>query len=143
MTTSSAKPYAKPVPQPDMDTKGFWEGCKAHELRILRCNACKTYVHTPAPICHQCNSMSLSWQKVSGKGKVFTFIVVHAPNLPGFNEDAPYVAAWIELAEQPGLKLISNVIGCKPSEVTVGMPVQVVFEDVTPEVTIPKFKPSR
>ncbi len=133
--------YSKPLPQPDMESQGFWDGCKEHELRILRCDACSTYVHFPAPICHNCNAMGLSWRAVSGKGKVFTFVVVYQPVTPGFADDVPYVVAWIELDEQAGLKMVSNIVECDPSDVTIGMPVEVVFEDVTPEVTLPKFRP--
>jgi len=138
----TTRPYSKPLPQPDPDTQAFWDGCKAHELRVLRCDRCGAYIHYPAPICHRCTSTSLTWTKLSGRGTVFTYIVVHAPNLPGFAEEAPYVVAWIELAEQPGLKMISNVVGCRPSEVTVGMPVRVTFEDATPEISIPRFVPA-
>lgn len=133
--------YQKPLPHPDRESEGFWEGCKDHELRILRCNICDTYVHEPAPICHRCNAMDLSWQPVSGKGSVFTYAVVWAPTLPGFAEDVPYVVAWIELVEQPGLKLLSNVVGCEPKDVSVGMPVEVAFEDVTPDMTLHRFRP--
>jgi len=132
--------YEKPLPGPDIDSQGFWDGCKAHELRILRCNGCGAYVHQPAPICHRCNAMDLSWTPVSGKGKVFSFIVVYQATVPSFRDDVPYVVAWIELEEQTGLKMVSNVIGCEPSTVSVGMPVEVVFEDVTAEITLPKFK---
>jgi len=135
--------YTRPLPLPDIDSQGFWDGCKAHELRILRCNGCGTYIHHPAPICHQCNAMDTRWETVSGLGTVFTYIVVHAANLPGFAEHVPYVTAWIELAEQKGLKLISNVVDCDPSDVHVGMPVQVVFEDATEEFSLPRFRPKR
>ncbi len=139
MTTA----YSRPIPAPDIDTQGFWDGCKAHELRIQRCNACGTYIHSPAPICHNCNAMDTSWAKVSGRGSVFTFIVVHAPNLPGWADHAPYTVAWIELDEQAGLKMISNVVECDPKDVQIGMPVEVVFEDADDEISIPRFKPLR
>ena len=81
--------------------------------------------------------------KVSGKGTVYSFVVVHQATMPGFAQDVPYVAAWIEFPEQSGLKMISNVIDCEPSEVFVGMSVEVTFEDVTEDVTLPKFRPTK
>jgi uncharacterized OB-fold protein len=80
---------------------------------------------------------------MKGTGTVYSFIVVHQATLPGFGQEVPYVVAWIELSEQEGLKMVSNVIGCKPQEVTVGMPVEVAFDEVTPEITLPKFRPVR
>ena len=133
--------YAKPLPLPDAQTQGFWEGCKAHELRLLRCTRCGTYVHHPAPMCHACNATDLDWAQVSGQGRVYTWIVVHHAPLPGFQEDTPYVVAWVELEEQPGLRLLSNVVGCAPEDMAAGMPVRVEFNDVSDDVTLPVFRP--
>jgi uncharacterized OB-fold protein len=134
--------YRKPLPAPDAFTKPFWDGCKAGELRMLRCARCGTYVFFPAPACHACGSMEVAWVPVSGKGSVYSFIVVRQANLPAFAAELPYVVAWVELAEQPGLKMVSNIVGCDPKDVRVGMPVQVTFEQATDEVTLPKFRPT-
>jgi uncharacterized OB-fold protein len=73
---------------------------------------------------------------------VYSYIVNHHAVVPGFQDEAPYVVALVELDEQKGLRLTTNMVGCKPEEVKVGMPVEAVFEDVTPEVTLIKFKPA-
>jgi uncharacterized OB-fold protein len=86
--------------------------------------------------------MEVAWVPVSGKGSVYSFIVVRQANLPAFAAELPYVVAWVELAEQPGLKMVSNIVGCDPKDVRVGMPVQVTFEQATDEVTLPKFRPT-
>ena len=132
---------AKPLPRPDPLTRGFWDGCREHELRLLRCDACGTYVHQPAPMCHACNATDLSWTPVRGEGGVYTWVVVHhAPN-PGFQDETPYVVAWIELDEQPGLRILSNVIGCPPEQVQAGMRVRVEFRDTAGDVSLPVFRP--
>jgi hypothetical protein len=84
--------------------------------------------------------MDLEWTRLSGKGEVYTFIVVHRRYHPAFNADIPYVVAIIETGE--GLRMLSNVVGCKPEAVRIGMPVEVSFENVSPEFALPKFKPA-
>jgi len=83
----------------------------------------------------------MAWVNASGKGKVFTFSIHYRAFHPGFDEDLPYVYAMIEMEEGPMIS--SNIIGCDPKEVKVGMPVEVVFEDITEEFTLPKFRPIR
>lgn len=133
---------SKPMPEPDPLTEPFWNGCNNHELRMPKCNECGTIVFCPSPMCHACNGMEFSWVKLSGNGKVHSFVVVHQATIRGFEEDVPYVVAWIEFPEQQGLKMISNVVDCEVDKVFVGMPVAVVFEDLGAEFVLPKFKPS-
>jgi uncharacterized OB-fold protein len=77
--------------------------------------------------------------RASGKGSVYTFTVTHQNQAPGFRGEVPYVLAVVELAE--GVRMMTNVVGCAPEDVRIGMPVEVVFEDVTPEVALPRFRP--
>jgi hypothetical protein len=77
--------------------------------------------------------------RATGRGTVHTFTVTHQNQAPGFREELPYVLAIVELEEGP--RLMTNVVGCAPDAVRIGMPVEVVFEDVTPDVTLPKFRP--
>ena len=134
--------YTKPLPAPDPLTEPFWEACRAHQLSMPRCQQCGMFVFFPAPMCHGCNGTEFAWERLSGRGSVYTFVVVHQATLPGFAADAPYVVAWIELIEQAGLKMVSNVVGCGPDEVHVGMPVEVTFDDVDTTYTLPKFRPA-
>ncbi|MFC2071353.1 Zn-ribbon domain-containing OB-fold protein [Chloroflexota bacterium] len=132
--------YTKPLPTPDEDTKPFWEYCKQHELRMQKCLQCGK-AHWPAGIlCPHCHSLESEWVKLSGKGRVHSFLVVHRVYHPGFAKDVPYTVANIETEE--GTRMISNVIGCKPEDVQIDMPVEVVFEDITEEFALPKFKPA-
>jgi uncharacterized OB-fold protein len=89
-------------------------------------------------ICSRCLARESDWVPVSGRGAVFSFAIMHQVYHPGFADEVPYAVVVIELEE--GARLVSNLVGCPPHEITVGMPVEVVFEDVTPEVTLPKFR---
>ena len=131
--------YKKPLPSPDSDTKDFWKGAKRHELLLQKCSACGSYRFPPSPMCPNCFSMDFKWEKVSGKGEVYTFTIVRVAVRPEWMSDVPYVLATIKLDE--GVRMVSKVVGCKPEDVKIGMKVQVVFDDVTEQFTIPEFKP--
>ncbi len=134
--------YAKPLPTPDMDTKPYWEGCKAHEMRAQRCTNCGAFRWPPGPLCPHCRSWDSEWVRLEGTGEVASFVIVHYSAVPVFAAEMPYVVATIQLDGTNGaVKLTSNVIDCPPDAVKVGMKVSPVFEDVTPEFTLPKFRP--
>ena len=116
--------YKKPLPVPDNDTKEFWEGCKRHELLIQRCENCRSYRYPPSPICPQCFSMNTEWERGSGKGEVYTFSVVRVPLAPEWEPDIPYVISVIQLDE--GVRMVSNIVGCKPEDVKIGMKLNLV-----------------
>lgn len=131
--------YTKPIPVPNKDTQRFWEGCKGHELLLQKCKDCGNYRFYPRPLCPNCLSSSTDWVKASGKGKVHTFSVVYrAPSEP-FKGDVPYTIALIDLEE--GVRMMSNIINCKPDAVKIGIPVRAVFEDITDSIALPKFEP--
>jgi uncharacterized OB-fold protein len=134
--------YAKPLPAPDLDSQPFWEGCKAHELRAQRCSQCRQLRWPPQSFCPECYSWDFEWAKLAETGTVYSFVVVHYVAIPAFQEDVPYIVAHITVdGTEERVKLISNVIDCPWQDVRVGMPVRVAFEDVTPETTLPKFRP--
>ncbi len=93
----------------------------------------------PMPECSKCLSTDLEWTRSSGKGTVFSFGVYHQGWLPGYKEAVPYNVAIIEMEE--GVRLINNIVGIDNEKIEVGMAVEVTFEDISPEVTIPRFKP--
>ena len=138
--------YKKALPQIREDTRPFWEGCKRHELLIQRCSDCGTFRHPPRPMCHKCNSMNAEWVEVT-KGIVYSYLVLRkfgppyiAP--PGFEGDLPMAVVLVELPEAENIRMISNVVGCDVESIKIGMPLEVVFDDVTEEITLPKFKPA-
>ena len=131
---------SRPLPVTDEDTQPFWDFSKKHELRVQRCLKCGKLHYPPSPICPHCLHMESEWVKLSGRGRVYSFIIVRRRYHPAFDKDLPYAVAIIETDE--GVRVLSNVIGCKPEDVSIGMPVEVVFEDVSPEFTLSKFKPA-
>ncbi len=130
--------YSKPLPVPTIESKPYWEACKRHELRIQRCKRCNRYRHDPQPMCPYCHSLEVEWAKVSGKGKVYSYGVTHRAFHPGFADEVPYASVVIELDE--GVRMVSRMVDAKTDELRIGMPVEVVFQDITDEITLPMFK---
>jgi uncharacterized OB-fold protein len=104
---------------------------------IHRCGACQRFFHPPAPICPSCGSLDVAPQATSGRGRIATYTINHQAWKPELA--APYVVAIVELDDQPGLRLLSNVVGLPPDQVRIGMPVQVTFEQHE-DVWLPLFK---
>lgn len=133
--------YEKPLPPINEVSRFFWENCKKHKLVIQKCNNCGQLQYFPRRICANCWSESLGWILSKGKGTVYSYTVVRRAPLKAFEPDVPFSVALIDLDE--GVTMVSSVIGCKPDDVRIGMPVAVMFEDVTGEVSLPKFAPIR
>jgi len=142
--TMSSQPDApaKPLPRPESRglTAPFWEAARRHELIMQRCIQCASWIFYPREQCPVCFSQNLEWAPVSGRGRVYAYTVVYQPAHPAFQSEAPYTYAVIQLDE--GVRMVSNVVECKPDDVQVDMPVVAVFEDVSPEWTLVKFKPA-
>ncbi len=130
--------YKKQLPDITLTDKPFWEAAKRHELVAYSCLNCGTF-YSQVTECVACDMPKMEWVKVSGKGEVYTFGIYHQLYHPGWKEEIPYNVSWIKLNEGP--LLMSNVIECKNEDLHVGMPVEVVFDDVTEEVTLSKFRP--
>ncbi len=132
--------YAKPVPVPDPDTQPFWEGCQQGKLLLQRCDACSRFRFPPGETCPNCGSDRASWVGSSGRGRVFSWIVVvHPVPREIYAADVPYVVALVDLEE--GVRMATNIIGCQPGSIVADMPVQVAFERVSEAVVLPKFRP--
>jgi uncharacterized OB-fold protein len=132
----------KPLPQPTPETKPYWDGCKRHELRIQYCNDCKEYYFFPRRYCPTCLGDNVEWRTVSGKGTLHTYVISHRA-APGFQDETPYAIAVVKLAEGP--HLMTNIVNVEitPENLPADLPVEVVFDDVNDEITIPKFQPAR
>ena len=105
-----------------------------------RCKTCSNLFFYPREVCPTCLSSDLEWVPVSGNGKLYSYTVVHQPGIPSFQEDSPYIFAMVQLDEGP--RMVANLVECPVEEAKMDMPVTVVFDDVTPEVTLVKFKPA-
>jgi len=134
------KAYKKPIPRIDEESKGYWEACRRHELVLQRCGACATLRYYPRATCPECLSDEVRWERMSGRGTVYTFTVTHQNQAPGFREELPYVLAYVTLDE--GVQMLTNIVECPVDQVRIGMPVEVTFQDVSEEVAIPRFKPA-
>ncbi|MFN8545776.1 MAG: OB-fold domain-containing protein [Candidatus Binatia bacterium] len=132
-------PVEVPTPALEPDTEAFWRACRAGRLELVRCRACRWYVHPPRPSCPRCHARELGWEPVSGRGRVASFTVNHQAWMPGMV--VPYVIGLVELAEQGDLRLTTNVVGCAADAVHVDMPVRVTFRTVNVDVALPLFEP--
>ena len=135
-----AKTYRKPLPHIDEEMRAWWEALQRHELYVQRCRDCGDLRFHPRAVCPSCLSSRTEWVPARGTGKIYTFTVTHQNQASGFRESLPYVMAWVELDE--GVKMLTNVVDCPPEQVKIGMPVEAVFDDVTPAVTLLKFRPA-
>ena len=130
--------YDKPLPRADHFNGEFYGFCRNHELRFQRCDDCGTWRHMPRECCAACGSFDFTWTRSSGRGTVFTWTIVHRALHPGFAPEIPYASVVVELEE--GVRFVSNVVDVAPSDLTIGLPVEVEFRDVTPEFTLPLFR---
>jgi hypothetical protein len=118
----------------------FFEAARRRELVVQRCGGCGTLRFPARVICSRCLGRDAGWVPVSGRGTVFSYAVMHQAAHPGFAAEVPYAVVVIELAE--GVRLLSNLVDCPLDRIHVGLPVTVVFDDVSPDVTLPKFRPA-
>ncbi len=130
----------KPLPVITDLNKEFWQSAQRGELRLQRCNTCGHIRNPISQICPKCLSEDSAWTSLSGKGTVFSFVTFHQVYHPAYKGDVPYNVSIIQLDEGP--RMISNVVGVPPSEVTVGQKVEVFFDKVSDACTIPRFKPA-
>jgi len=128
-----------PLPALEPETERFWRACREGRLEIVRCRDCGWWVHPPRPVCPRCHARDVGWEEVSGRGTIVSFTVNHQPWFPGM--DVPYVIALVELAEQEGLRLTTNLVGSAPADVRIGMAVRVTFRPVSDDVALPLFEP--
>jgi uncharacterized OB-fold protein len=130
--------YSKPLPVIESWNAAYWAASKRRQFVGQRCRTCG-YLHLPpGPVCTNCLSPEQEWVPLSGKGTIYSYGIYYQLWHPGFTEDLPYNVALIQLAEGP--QIISQVVGCKNEELDCGVAVEVVFEEVTPEITLPKFR---
>ncbi len=134
-------PYTKPLPQPTPETQPFWESLKRHQMQLQRCQDCRDFYFYPRPFCPKCYSKNVAWEDVSGKATLETYVINHRA-APRFEEDAPYVIAVVTLAEGP--RMMTNLVGVEPEPAALppDMALEVVYDDVTDEITLPKFRPA-
>lgn len=127
------------LPVVDGDSKVFWEGCQNEKLMIQRCEDCDTSIFYPRIICPHCMSDRVQWVESAGKGKIYSYTVARKHPDPRIREQGPFIIALVTLTE--GVRMMTNIINVDINEVACEMPVEVVFEKVNEQLTIPKFQP--
>ncbi len=125
-------------PKVDLDNEGFWNGVKEHKLAFQKCRDCGLLVHRPRPMCPRCLSTEKEWAPSEGVGEVYAkvnFVYAKAA-YPGIK--VPYAVVVVQMVE--GVRIVSNMYDVKPDDIYIGMPVEVVFDDIADDLTLPKFK---
>jgi uncharacterized OB-fold protein len=121
-------------------TQPFWDGTRERRLVLQWCNGCQQPVHYPRECCPKCMSAErLDWKPASGRGEVYAYSVMHRGGSPFLADRVPYVVARVQLEE--GARLMTNIVGCEPSAVRVGMPVSVTWEELSDGRALPQFEP--
>lgn len=129
--------YEKPLPVIDPGTEPFWNAARAHRLSIPRCRSCGRHHFYPRELCPHCHSDDIEWCDASGRGTVYSYTIARRPAGPAFAPDVPYVLALITLDED--VRMLTNIVTDDVEAVRIGSRVEVRFDDVTTEVTLPKF----
>ena len=135
---TSSNGYAKPIPLISSTNRPFWDALKRHELAMQKCNGCDLIWYPPSPLCPSCWSRAFAWTKLSGRGRVSSWVVFHQSYFKSFDADIPYNVVEVELDEGP--RILANIVGTSNDKIRVGIPVEIVFDDVTEEVTLARFK---
>ncbi len=130
--------YSLPLPVLIGLHKEFYDHCKNQALHFQRCDECETFRHVPREMCAKCGSWNWSWVPSSGRGRIFTWTVVERPMHAAFVDACPYAPVVIEMEE--GVRLLSEVSDVAPGDLEIDMQVAIHYDDVTDEVTLPKFK---
>jgi hypothetical protein len=127
---------------PDADTREFWEYCRRRELRFQRCSGCRRFRQPPLPGCPHCGTTTHEWVAVRGRGRVFSYTVVHHAAVPMIQDDVPYVVIVVEFDDAPGVRLVSNLIEAPVETARIGLPVDLVWDEGAAHVVLPRFRPA-
>ena len=139
MTTEQTE-VPRPIPVPDENSQPFFDAAKAGKLLLRYCPRCNRFLGYAAEICDVCFNAKLEWRESAGRGKVYSFIIMHQVIHPGFASIVPYNVASVELEEGP--RLHTNLVNIANDQIRMDMPVKVTFEKLDDEITVPKFEPA-
>ncbi len=129
-----------PAPRITPENQEFWAATAQHKLLLMRCDNCGNPIWYPRTFCPDCGTFDTSWSEASGRGTVYAFTIVHRSMIDGYRQAVPYVLAYVELEEGP--RIMTNIVGCEPDAVRVGMPVRVVFHDTGEDNALYRFEPA-
>jgi uncharacterized OB-fold protein len=132
--------FPRPIPALEPYTAAFWRACRAGRLEIARCAACGWLIHPARPMCPRCRAREIGVTTLSGRAHLYSYTINHQAWFPG--QPVPYVIGLVELVEQSGLRLTTNIVNCRPEALMIGMPLRVLFEAVTEDIALPLFEPA-
>ena len=132
--------YTRPIPVADEASKPFFDGANEGKLMLVKCSQCGTHRLPGRERCLDCWSTESEWAQASGKGKLYTYGIMHQQYHPAFAEETPYNYALVELDEGP--RLVTNIVDCEPDDLKTDMPVEAVFDHVSDEATLIRFRPA-
>ena len=130
--------FEKPRPEPTPDSQPFWDALNAHLLVFQRCTQCGQTRHYPRPVCDSCFSMEYDWMEASGRGTVYSWTVNHHAFHPAFKADTPYVTVTVDMEE--GVLMQAPLIGVLGEALSIGLAVEIDYEDVSKDLTLPRFR---
>lgn len=134
-------PENMPLPDTkDINYRDWWGFCKKHELVVQRCVDCGTFRHPPEPLCYNCQSFNWEWHRVGSKGVVFSYVIPYYPVHPALKNRVPYNVVLVELPDAGRVRMLGNLLDCPNGEIQIGMLVEVAWEDVSDDVTLPQWK---
>ena len=125
---------------PDVHTREYWEFCAKRELRFQKCRKCGAFRFPPLTGCRECGSTEVEWAAVAGRGRVFSYTIVHHPATPDVQKEVPYPVVAVEFDDAPGVRLISNVLDVGVDEIEVGMELDLAWDEPKPGVVLPRFR---
>lgn len=131
----------RPIPVPDDLTRPFWDATARQRLVLQRCDDCNHFTYPPQPLCDRCASTALTWQPVSGNGRVYTYTINHQKSVAGFEQAVPYINIVVELDEQPMLLVVTDLAGIADATVQIGDRVHVTFVPIGDGMMLPHFVP--
>ena len=129
-----------PSPMADTITLPWWQHAAKHRLVVQMCSDCGATRLPPSPVCAKCRSEASEWKEVSGRGEVYTFTAVHRAIAP--DQPIPTVIAVIALEDSGGQRILSNLVDVDPEKIEIGMPVELVWEDMSEDLAVPRFRPA-
>jgi len=134
-------PDTMPPPMADAITLPWWQAAAEHRLVVQHCTACEHTRLPPSPLCPECRAADSDWKEVSGRGEVYTYTLVHRPIAAG--QELPYVIAVVALEGAGGVRMISNLVDVSPEQLAIGLAVELVWEDMSTDLAIPRFRPTK
>lgn len=135
-------PEGMPLPAVEPDTAGWWAAVREHRLVIQRCHHCGTFRHPPVPVCYICQSFDFRWAPVSGRGLIYSYTEAVHPVHPALKTHGPYNIVVVELPDAGNVRLVGNLLDTPYEAIRIGLPVEAVFEDIPPDVTLVQWRPS-